>query len=127
MNPQPLSSTFVSHPAAHQVPLPRTTTRRPLRLGIVGSLATGERAEGHIARHLTSLGAEVAAVADPQGNYANLDAMLAHQGLDAVAICSPADLHRQHLRTALAHGVHVLCEKPLVLESRRDPVTDARP
>jgi hypothetical protein len=145
MNTQPFSSTFTPLASPQQVPLPRTTTRRPLRLGVVGVGSSHECAGGHIARHLASLGAELAAVADPQrdvlstvrqqvretggepNTYTEVEAMLAHEGLDAVAICSPVQSHRKHLRSALASGVHVLCEKPLLLESGRDPVADARP
>jgi len=34
-------------------------------------------------------------------------------GFDAVVICTPAPLHREHVLTAAEHGKHVLCEKPL--------------
>ena len=34
-------------------------------------------------------------------------------GLDAVSITSPAPVHRENLRGAAQHGLHVLCEKPL--------------
>lgn len=33
--------------------------------------------------------------------------------LDAVIIASPDPLHREHILAALAHGLHVFCEKPL--------------
>lgn len=35
------------------------------------------------------------------------------QPLDAVLIASPDALHKEHTLAALAHGMHVLCEKPL--------------
>jgi hypothetical protein len=50
----------------------------------------------------------------PVEPFANVDAMLAAPGLDCLIIASPADAHRAALEVALAHGVHVLCEKPLV-------------
>jgi hypothetical protein len=34
--------------------------------------------------------------------------------VDAVAICSPAETHFAYLRAALAKGLHVFCEKPIV-------------
>lgn len=34
-------------------------------------------------------------------------------GFDAVVICTPARLHREHVLAAAEHGKHVLCEKPL--------------
>lgn len=46
--------------------------------------------------------------------YASLEAALAAEELDAVAICSPAEAHEAALGLAAAAGCHVLCEKPLV-------------
>jgi predicted dehydrogenase len=36
-------------------------------------------------------------------------------GIDAVVITSPAPVHLDNLRAAAAHGLHVLCEKPLAM------------
>ncbi|HEX9793825.1 MAG TPA: Gfo/Idh/MocA family oxidoreductase [Planctomycetota bacterium] len=44
----------------------------------------------------------------------------AGHGLDAVVIASPAGTHGAHVEAALAHGLHVLCEKPL-LAADSDP------
>lgn len=33
--------------------------------------------------------------------------------IDAVVICTPAPLHKEHVLSAAKHGKHVLCEKPL--------------
>ncbi len=35
--------------------------------------------------------------------------------LDYVSICSPNYLHASHIKFALRHGAHAICEKPLVL------------
>ncbi|MFZ1807739.1 MAG: Gfo/Idh/MocA family oxidoreductase [Cyclobacteriaceae bacterium] len=35
--------------------------------------------------------------------------------IDYVSICSPNYLHDSHIRFALRHGAHAICEKPLVL------------
>lgn len=35
--------------------------------------------------------------------------------LDAVVICSPAPVHKEHVLRAAEHGKHVLCEKPLAM------------
>jgi UDP-N-acetyl-2-amino-2-deoxyglucuronate dehydrogenase len=35
--------------------------------------------------------------------------------LDFVSICSPNYLHSSHIKFALRHGAHAICEKPLVL------------
>ncbi|MGE3873034.1 MAG: Gfo/Idh/MocA family protein [Parvibaculaceae bacterium] len=42
---------------------------------------------------------------------------LLHQPLDAVVIASPDPLHKEHVLSALAHGLHVFCEKPLCYSS----------
>jgi predicted dehydrogenase len=46
--------------------------------------------------------------------YLDVDEMLARERLDALAILSPAETHAAYLEAALAAGLHVLCEKPLV-------------
>lgn len=38
--------------------------------------------------------------------------------LDYIAVCSPNYLHAPHMKYALKNGIDVICEKPLVLESR---------
>ena len=38
--------------------------------------------------------------------------------VEVVSVCSPNHLHDVHTRMALAHGAHVLCEKPLVINPR---------
>jgi predicted dehydrogenase len=50
--------------------------------------------------------------------------MLARESLDALAILSPAETHTAYLHAALAAGLHVLCEKPLVW-GRPDLAADA--
>ncbi len=46
--------------------------------------------------------------------YPSLDALLAGDVIDFVDICTPPATHAGLVRAALAHGLHVLCEKPLV-------------
>jgi len=46
--------------------------------------------------------------------YTDLDEMLARERLDALAILSPAETRGDYLESALAAGLHVLCDKPLV-------------
>ncbi|MCB0111785.1 MAG: Gfo/Idh/MocA family oxidoreductase [Caldilineaceae bacterium] len=45
--------------------------------------------------------------------YANLDALFAAEKVDLTAIAAPTHYHRYYATAALAHGSHVLCEKPL--------------
>ncbi len=40
-----------------------------------------------------------------------------NQELDGVVVCSPHNLHYEHARAALDRGLHVLCEKPMVLHA----------
>ena len=56
-----------------------------------------------------------AAVAERCGavGYADLAAMLAHPGLDAVIIATPTPLHAEHAIACLAAGKHVVLEKPM--------------
>ena len=47
--------------------------------------------------------------------YPSLDELLAKQAIDAVIIASPNSHHYTTARTAIEHGLHVLCEKPLAM------------
>jgi len=58
--------------------------------------------------------------------YADLDAFLAHQPMDLVAIGSPSGLHAEQGIRAAARGLHVLTEKPIDVSVRRaDDLIDA--
>jgi predicted dehydrogenase len=59
-------------------------------------------------------GAKIAGLAD--GNckvYHDLDAMLAHPGLDVVCVCTPSGAHLEPAVKAAQAGKHVVVEKPL--------------
>src|SRR5207249_9956964 len=45
--------------------------------------------------------------------YADLATLLAHEELDFLDVCTPPALHEEGILQACAHGLHVLCEKPL--------------
>lgn len=50
------------------------------------------------------------------GKYTNnLAKILSNNSIDAVFIASPLKTHYEIVRTALQHGKHVMCEKPLTL------------
>jgi len=117
-----------------------------MRVGIVGARRAEQGIGQFVARDLAALGAEVvaivgtrvetiaAAAADLQRlyglavrGYVDIEAMLAEERLDAVAICSPQQFHAPQLAAALRQGVHVLCEKPLVFTPGEDNLNIVRP
>jgi predicted dehydrogenase len=54
--------------------------------------------------------------ANQHGNpsvYGSLDALLEDAAVDAILICTPNHLHKEHALRAAQAGKHVLCEKPL--------------
>ncbi|MDJ1433620.1 Gfo/Idh/MocA family oxidoreductase [Halostagnicola sp. A-GB9-2] len=59
---------------------------------------------------------------DSDHQYGHHEAMLDNEGLDAVQISSPHELHYDHTIAALERDVHVFCEKPFTpgLERARD-------
>ncbi len=50
--------------------------------------------------------------------YQSLDELASDATVDVVHICTPNYLHLEQAKTALAAGKHVLCEKPLAMNSR---------
>jgi predicted dehydrogenase len=46
-------------------------------------------------------------------SYTDLETLLAHEELDFLDVCTPPALHEEGILQACAHGLHVLCEKPL--------------
>jgi UDP-N-acetyl-2-amino-2-deoxyglucuronate dehydrogenase len=63
----------------------------------------------------------VQSLADTYGAaaYTDLDAFLRHRPLDIVAIGSPSGRHGEQVEAAVAHGLHVLVEKPLEISTAR--------
>ncbi|MGH7606565.1 MAG: Gfo/Idh/MocA family protein, partial [Gemmatimonadales bacterium] len=57
----------------------------------------------------------LAARFEVQDTYDDIEEVLRYANLDAVVICTPNHLHEIHVTSALAAGVHVLCERPLAL------------
>jgi predicted dehydrogenase len=48
--------------------------------------------------------------------FASIEELAAGAEIDFVDICTPPALHGEPMRTALAHGWDVLCEKPMLLD-----------
>ena len=100
---------------------------RRLRVGVVG-LRMGR---GHLQALSEHPRAEIRAVCDPveeraqemsqtfhaPGVYADYEAMLNAEELDGVCIATPNRLHAPMVREALRRGLHVMCEKPLTLDT----------
>ena len=42
-----------------------------------------------------------------------------YQAVDSVYVASPHDTHYEYIKSALEHGKHVLCEKPMVLQKEQ--------
>jgi predicted dehydrogenase len=100
---------------------------RELRVGIVG---TGFIGRVH-ARAARVAGAQLAGVASStpehattarrelgaQRSYDSAEEMIASDAIDVVHICTPNNLHVPLARAAIAAGKHVVCEKPVALDS----------
>lgn len=100
----------------------------PIKVGLVGYGWWGKTISRQIA---TSKWLSLAAVAeiDPHARstmasetslngisiYATPDALMAHEGLDAVILCTPHQQHAEQMVLAAEKGLHVFCEKPLCL------------
>lgn len=50
--------------------------------------------------------------------YGSLDELTADSSITAVHVCTPNFLHFEHVSRLLRAGKHVLCEKPLAMDSR---------
>jgi hypothetical protein len=53
-------------------------------------------------------------------SYSNLNELLSKEKIDAVSICTPHQFHSEQVRKCLEHNLHVLCEKPFVLDNNCD-------
>jgi predicted dehydrogenase len=104
-----------------------------VRVGMIGARRARQGLGPFVARDLRACGAEVACVLGTSTSsahaaarelsaqlgcdvraYADLDAMLEREPLDALAILSPHESHEKFLSRAVEARLHVLCEKPLL-------------
>jgi predicted dehydrogenase len=98
-----------------------------LKVGVIG---TGFIGPAHV-EALRRLGIEVVAVAGPRADgvaekakamrieqyYDTAEALIADPAIDVVHITSPNHAHHPQARAALLAGKHVVCEKPLAMNS----------
>ncbi len=99
-----------------------------MRIGLLGAGRIGRIHGGNIAAHSR---ASLAAVADADAaaaqrlaeahgvTTASVDAILAADDIDAVAICTPTDTHADLIERAVGRGKAVFCEKPIDLAASR--------
>jgi predicted dehydrogenase len=97
-----------------------------LRGAIIGF--GGVAANGHYPAYATQPDLSVESVVDPSPSrraeatalglraYPSLERLFDSEPVDFVDICTPPALHLSPMRSALQRGVHVLCEKPFLLD-----------
>jgi myo-inositol 2-dehydrogenase/D-chiro-inositol 1-dehydrogenase len=102
-------------------------TKSPVNVGLIGAGRIGSFHGESVARRLKDANlvaiadpapgaaAKLAATLDVDASYSDVAAMLAHPGLDAVIIATPARFHTNLLVQAAEAGKHVFCEKPMAL------------
>ncbi len=100
----------------------RTTTAAVIGTGFIGPvhIEALRRAGVPVAGVLGSSAAKSIAAAETLGlprGYASLDELLADDTVDVVHITTPNQFHFDQASAALRAGKHVLCEKPLAMNS----------
>jgi len=50
--------------------------------------------------------------------YHNLTRLLKNEKPDVVSICTPSEMHSKQIKQCLEYDLHILCEKPLVFDSK---------
>ncbi|MBN8953594.1 MULTISPECIES: Gfo/Idh/MocA family oxidoreductase [unclassified Rhizobium] len=103
------------------------TKIKPVNVGLIGAGRIGSFHGETVARRLVD--AELVAIADPasgaaakladrlgvDASYTDVTELLAHPGLDAVIIATPARFHTNILVQAAEAGKAIFCEKPMSL------------
>ncbi len=112
--------------------------KEKLRFGLVGA---GGIAQAYAQAFEDSGAARIVAVADVRAEAAQAlaeelrcrsfdshETLAANTELDAVVICTPPSTHPEISQHFLSRGIHVLCEKPLSIDSRsaREMLDSAR-
>lgn len=99
-----------------------------MKVGLLGAGRIGRIHGLNVAQHKN---AKLVAVADAHAaaaealaaeagaRTASIEAILADQGIDAVLICTPTDMHADLIEAAAKAGKAVFCEKPVDLSAER--------
>lgn len=103
----------------------RVQNKRILRIGIVGTGRIANRfiPEAKLVSGITTQGCynphteSAKQFADKWEIEAYEDIETFYEAMDAVYIASPHETHYAYIKSALEHGKHVLCEKPMVLKA----------
>ena len=95
----------------------------------VGIIGTGFIGAIHAAAYKNIPGIKVAAIADTNQEagsklakehgsrfYTDAEEMVTKESLDIVDVCLPTFLHEKYVLMAIAHGKHVICEKPFATQ-----------
>ena len=107
-----------------------TAAGAPVRVALAGCGAIAELA--HLPALARTRGATVTALCDLEGAkaraladrfgvpdaFTDVEELLDARVCDAVIVATPNHLHEPHVLSALRAGVHVLCERPLALNTR---------
>lgn len=101
--------------------------RKMLKVGLIGS---GGMGKVHYRSYAQMQGVQVCGVCTEPDKlpdwdvplYETVEELCRREAPDVIDICTPTYLHPQHVASALAQDVHVICEKPLALS-----VGDAKP
>lgn len=101
---------------------------QPVRFGLVGA---GAIAQAYVTAFQQTDRANLVAVADnnldaaramaeTQGcaAFGSADEMASEMDLDAALVCTPPATHPEICQQLFKHGIHVLCEKPLAIDSQ---------
>lgn len=90
------------------------------RIAVIGPHRRRTGTGPYVSGFLRQSGCEVLAW-DRAGAGLLLEPNLPRPEVDAVAICSPPETHLEYLQAALAKGLHVFCEKPIVWPRDHSP------
>lgn len=96
-----------------------------IKFGIIGCGRIAQRHAEHIVKYATlesvcDIDKEKADLLAKKYNvkgYYSFKKMFSESNADVISICTPNGLHFKHSREALNSGFHVLCEKPLAINS----------
>jgi predicted dehydrogenase len=110
------------------MPAPHTIRGRKVRVGVLGAGAWADFA--HLPGFRRDPRCELVAIADPVAErakalaekfeipdwYDSHESLIARDDIDLVDVCTPSSTHFELAWSALEHGKHVLCEKPVAYD-----------